>query len=418
MKTTRFLFAVCCSVLLTVSVRASEPVGLVVTLQGSAAARDSAGTLRELQMKSEIFLHDTILTPSASRLQILFNDDSIFAQGENSEMTLDEYIFNPANQTDNAFGVRLGQGAFRTITGKITDLNPDRFSVKTSRATIGIRGCDLSFGIGPSEDRIAVFYVPPGKTVFIHPLQGDQRADVQTPTMVTVDDDGNLETRPLTSEDRAQAQQDTSPQSGSPASSDDPGPSGSGEGTASLEQDTVFQDTLAQESLIGERLLSETEIDQIIAGSTLYSLHGSGTASATINTYHGGMTPMGTYAVSGPASVQMNIGHGTADFTADIGLLQNGTGQSLAFQTVAIDFTGHGGGLAISDISDISSLSMHADGMWDQSHLTSATAEGELYGTGGNAAPTAARLVDGQLVLENQGDTAIVDFSTSKINLH
>jgi hypothetical protein len=192
--------------------RAADPIGLVVALQGGATATPaSGGAARELAMQSDIFLNDTVTTGPKSRLQIMLSDDSLIAQGEQSEMTIDEYIYNPAQASDNAFGAKLGKGLFRTVTGKITDLNPDRFAVKTSRATIGIRGCDLGFNITPSEDNISILAIPAGKQIFIDPVVGDQSLLVESPSFVTVDDRGMIEQRDLTSADRSAAQQGTTP---------------------------------------------------------------------------------------------------------------------------------------------------------------------------------------------------------------
>jgi hypothetical protein len=196
---------------------AADPIGLVVAVQGSATATDSAGSVRTLAISSDIFLNDSIQTGPASRLQLMLNDDSLVAQGERSEMTIDEYVYNPANASDNAFGARLGKGLFRTVTGKITDLNPDRFAVKTARATIGIRGCDLGYNITPSEDNISIITIPAGKKIFIDPLLGDQSLMVESPSFVTVDDRGMIQQRDLTGADRSNAQQGTTPGAGTPA---------------------------------------------------------------------------------------------------------------------------------------------------------------------------------------------------------
>lgn len=200
----------------TLSAHGAEPVGMVVALQGNAVATTPAGDSRELAMASDIFLNDSIQTAPASRIQFLLNDDSLIAQGESSEMTIDEFVYNPDVATDNAFGVKLGKGLFRTVTGKITDLNPERFTVKTSRATIGIRGCDLGFKITASEDNISIITVPEGKTIFINPLTGDQSIEVNSPLFVTVNDQGMIQQRELSVSDRTEAQQKTTPGSEAP----------------------------------------------------------------------------------------------------------------------------------------------------------------------------------------------------------
>ena len=194
---------------------AADPIGMVVAVQGAATATDSAGSSRELAISSDIFLNDSVQTGPASRLQIILNDDSLVAQGESSEMTIDEYVYNPAQASDNAFGAKLGKGLFRTVTGKITDLNPDRFAVKTARATIGIRGCDLGFNITPSEDNISIITIPGGKKIFVNPLLGGKGLTIESPSFVTVNSRGMIQQRPLTAADRSNAQQGTTPGAGS-----------------------------------------------------------------------------------------------------------------------------------------------------------------------------------------------------------
>lgn len=194
----------------------ADSIGMVVAVQGTASATGENGTPRNLKMSSDIFLNDSVRTGPSSRLQIMLNDNSLLAQGENSEMTIDEYVYTPASAKDNGFGVKLGNGLFRTVTGKITDLNPDRFKVKTSRATIGIRGCDLGFNITPNEDKISIITLPEGKTIIIDPLTGDQSLTVESPLFVVVGDRGMIQQRPLTSADRSEAQRGTTPGAAAP----------------------------------------------------------------------------------------------------------------------------------------------------------------------------------------------------------
>lgn len=196
----------------------AQSIGLIVALEGKASATDSTGVVRELVVKSEIMLNDTVKTDLKSRLQIMLSDDTLLAVGENSELMIDEYVFNPAVNADNALGVKMGKGLFRTVTGKITDLNPDRFKVKTSRATIGIRGCDVAVDTsGDNEDKVAVITIPEGKEIIIKAIESGEVITVETPTFVTIDSRGIIFQRDLTPADRKGAQQGTTPHAGSPS---------------------------------------------------------------------------------------------------------------------------------------------------------------------------------------------------------
>lgn len=203
-------------VLLAAFVQA-EPIGMIVAIQGRAVAVDSGGASRTLAMKSDIALNDTIKTEADSRVQIMMLDDSLVSIGASSEMTIDEYVYNPADASDNAFGASLGKGVFRTVTGKITDMNPERFNVKTRRATIGIRGCDLGFDTtGADADQISVMAIPEGKKIFIAARQGKKTILVESPSFVMVSDRGGIDQRMLPRSQMQMLQQGTTPNAGTP----------------------------------------------------------------------------------------------------------------------------------------------------------------------------------------------------------
>ncbi len=423
---------------------AADPIGLIVSLQGTAQAISLDGKTRPLEIKSDIFLNDTLRTDLQSKLQILFNDDSIFAQGENSEMTIDEYIFNPNTAPDNAFGVKLRQGLFRTVTGKITDLNPERFKVKTSRSTIGIRGCDLGFEITPTEDHIAVITVPLGKAIYINPKQGGKGIVLKTPRFIVIGERGNPKTRPLRTEDRKRTQEGTTPKEENPPEDPDeqpptePGddpqkddsdpeePDGSGSPQDDGSDETPApppppppeppDDILDDEDTLDpepsdpepvEYILSATELETIRSGTITYELTGAGTATADIHTFdpvNGGQD----FTVNGAASVNVEIGNGAHSAEAHIGRLGNETGQSLELD-LTVDL--------LTDAANVSALNMQANGSWNETDLIQTTADIDLHGTGTDTAPTAAQL-DANLVLERgTDDWATIDLSTSKIEL-
>ncbi len=149
----------CFSLLSGQTVFGQQAIGSVVALEGEAVAVRSSGMEEELGSGADVFLNDRILTRRRSRITIRFLDESTLSQGENSEMVLNEFVFNPARKKDNAFQVRMIQGAFRCITGKIVEMNPARFGLRTGKMTIGIRGTDIGIEINPytGEENLLVF---------------------------------------------------------------------------------------------------------------------------------------------------------------------------------------------------------------------------------------------------------------------
>lgn len=150
---------------------AGGSIGQIVALQGTATAVGADGKSRPLALKSPLFMKDKLVTEAGSRLQILFIDESTIAQGEKSELVIDEYVFAPGKKEDNACSLSLTRGVFRVVTDKITKLNPARFKVKTKMATIGIRGCDLGFEVGPDEEHIYVIMLQGNERIIVERLR-------------------------------------------------------------------------------------------------------------------------------------------------------------------------------------------------------------------------------------------------------
>lgn len=184
--------------LLCALARAAEPIGLVLSLEGPVVVTDADGTARKVEPRSEIFLNDTVITGAKAKIEILFTDDTRFSLGESSEMTLDEYIYNPDKKGENKFGAKLKQGIFHTITGKIPVMDPDGFKVKTSRSTIGIRGCELGFQIFGSSENILIIEVSPGNWIFVGTQADPQGRTFDSSCWLAINNEGYIQLNPLT----------------------------------------------------------------------------------------------------------------------------------------------------------------------------------------------------------------------------
>ncbi len=157
------------------------PVGSVVSLEGIATARDIKGVLRSLTLDAPIFLHDTLLTGKGSAMKAMLIDDSTLAQGENSEIMIEEYLFDPESTANNNCTLRVVTGVFRVFTAKITDQNPEKFHVKTRMATIGIRGCELGFRVTDTDEDVYIFEIGDKDKIVI---DADSKKKVRFPSVV------------------------------------------------------------------------------------------------------------------------------------------------------------------------------------------------------------------------------------------
>ena len=152
-------------------------IGSVVAIEGSATADGTDGAQRVLVLKSQIFMKDKVKTAENSKMQIMFSDNSLISQGANSELVIDEYVYNPKVKEENKASVGVVKGVFRMVTGKITKLNPEKFETRTKMATIGIRGCDLGFRVDDGKEDIYVIELHGDENVVITGNEDNQGGD-------------------------------------------------------------------------------------------------------------------------------------------------------------------------------------------------------------------------------------------------
>ena len=91
---------------------------------------------------SKIFFGDTIISNSKSNAQILFLDQTVLTLGEETELTIDEFVYDP-NSQDGSFVSTVKTGTVKFITGEISKKNPDNLEVKVPAGTLGARGTEF-----------------------------------------------------------------------------------------------------------------------------------------------------------------------------------------------------------------------------------------------------------------------------------
>lgn len=96
---------------------------------------------RLLAVGTDVVFREKITTTAAGQAQILFLDQSALMIGPNSEVTLDEFVYDP-DSNKGSLVATLSQGAFRFIGGKLS--KQGNATLRTPVATIGIRGSDVT----------------------------------------------------------------------------------------------------------------------------------------------------------------------------------------------------------------------------------------------------------------------------------
>ena len=118
---------------------------------------------------SKIFYGDTILANSKSNAQILFLDETVMTVGENTELTIDDFIYNPKTNDGN-FVTNIKSGIVKTISGKISEKNPENLELKMPNGSLGVRGTEFVVSLNSQEESTVLLLGPgPNNTLGMVP---------------------------------------------------------------------------------------------------------------------------------------------------------------------------------------------------------------------------------------------------------
>tara|TARA_Y100001935_G_C17249196_1_gene480039 strand:- start:220 stop:795 length:576 start_codon:yes stop_codon:yes gene_type:complete len=113
-----------------------------------------------LQNGSKIFFGDTIVSKKNANAQILLIDQTVLTLGEDTEMTIDEFIYDP-NSNEGSFVSSVKSGTVKFITGQISKNNPEDLEVKYPAGTLGARGTEFII-LAEKNNQSTVVLLGPG----------------------------------------------------------------------------------------------------------------------------------------------------------------------------------------------------------------------------------------------------------------
>jgi hypothetical protein len=137
---------------------------LASTFNAGAAGAAAVGTVTQVQNQAQIgaatavvgapvHMSDRLRTGAGARLEVTFNDKSLLTLGENANVVIDRYVFNP-NKSSAQVVLNATQGAFRFAGGKIEQMNQKNIVVNTPNAALAVRG--THFWAGPIDGKYGV----------------------------------------------------------------------------------------------------------------------------------------------------------------------------------------------------------------------------------------------------------------------
>ena len=164
-------------------------IGNVGSLKGNVNIVRDTHTMK-IKSGMDIEVKDRIITKTKSRVQVILKDDTIVTIGPNSIFIFDAYKFG--NNSNSKVNMHIERGFFRSVTGQIGKLAPQRFNIKTVSTTIGIRGTDFSAYVSDEKEIIIChrgkISVAVGKKSYIID-EGKQLIVVKKPSKKSSDSD-------------------------------------------------------------------------------------------------------------------------------------------------------------------------------------------------------------------------------------
>jgi hypothetical protein len=117
---------------------AAEPeVGVAAAVNPEATGTPPGAESRVIEVGLDMIRDERVATGRQGRTQMLFVDGSTLTVGPDSEVTLDEFVYDPAVGTGK-LAFSASRGLFRFVGGKISKTAEVTF--RTPSALVGVRG--------------------------------------------------------------------------------------------------------------------------------------------------------------------------------------------------------------------------------------------------------------------------------------
>ena len=134
--------------------------GVSAAVRGTIQLSRLSGVVGQAVESGEpILLGDRIESGPNSGMQILLLDETVFTIGPESDLTIDEFVYDP-NTNVGTVTASVSKGVFRFITGRVARNQPSSMTVNLPVGTIGIRGTIVAGVIEPNGNVQAVLLGP------------------------------------------------------------------------------------------------------------------------------------------------------------------------------------------------------------------------------------------------------------------
>jgi hypothetical protein len=121
-------------------------IGVATAVNPQATGEPPGLPKRTILIGNNIVHSERVTTGPEGQAQILFVDSSAFSIGPNSDIVIDEFVYDPTNNVGH-LAASATKGVFRFVGGRISKLSETPVVVNTPSASLGIRGGMMTFTI-------------------------------------------------------------------------------------------------------------------------------------------------------------------------------------------------------------------------------------------------------------------------------
>jgi hypothetical protein len=169
--------AACLATTVSVQVSAQERAGRTTEVQPDAFQATGAVGI-SLANGDEVFRQARVYTRQYGTMEIRLEDGTNLTVAPNASLIIDEFVFS-GNSGPNTLAISLAKGAVRMASGRMPK---DSVAIKTSVATIGIRGTE--FWLNAEDPALLQIWVLDG-TVLARPEQSTTEFAFDAPAYAT-----------------------------------------------------------------------------------------------------------------------------------------------------------------------------------------------------------------------------------------
>lgn len=149
--------------LATGAASAQQRVGVNSAVNQQASGTPPGAATRQLVVGQDVVFNERIATTGSGQTQLLFLDESSMTVGPNSDLTIDQFVYDPKSGSGK-LAMSATSGLLRYVGGKLSK-HDEGVTLRTSTATLAVRGGAFIVRVDRNGRTEAIFIFGDGLTV-------------------------------------------------------------------------------------------------------------------------------------------------------------------------------------------------------------------------------------------------------------